>query len=280
MFNRVRPSNWPVGGTVASTELNQLDIDHANAVDKTVAGDSILGELHLVGPDAGILAQTGTFIQCATGSQLITDAGATCTLNSAVACNGAATFASTIAVTGLTTCTGGVNIGTHNVAFTARSVIRVQNGEVVTSQWDAVTGPGWGPNSTAQGAIASYPLAFELKIPNGATLTSVTIWLTGNGHSFAPHSMPQLKVFQFSKLGVLTQLGSTATDTSATPDGDPTGYDAVHALTVSGLSTVIDRTANRYVAQVFAEGGTHAVVGSPYVNCCITQCTQSNYEED
>jgi hypothetical protein len=280
-FTRVKPSNWPHGGTMSSDEANALDIDHANALDKTDAGDSISGPIVLVGPDAGITAGADTFIEIKSGAEFIVDAGASFAVNAAVNFNAAVTFASTIGVTGLSTLTGGANIGTHNIAFNpARAVIRVQNGGVDSDNWDAATGPGWGANSTAQGAIASYPLQFEIKVPNGATLTSVTVWLTGNGHSLAPHSMPQLKVYSFTKLGVLTQLGTTATDTSATPDGDPTGYDVAHALTVSGLSTVIDRTANRYVAMVFAEGGTHAQIGSPYVNACITQCTQSNYEED
>ena len=44
-FTRVKPDGWAVNEELTSAQANALDIDHANAVDKT--GDVITGNVHV-----------------------------------------------------------------------------------------------------------------------------------------------------------------------------------------------------------------------------------------
>lgn len=44
-FSRVNGSGWAVGDRFTSAQANQLDIDHANALDKSTANDTILGNV-------------------------------------------------------------------------------------------------------------------------------------------------------------------------------------------------------------------------------------------
>jgi hypothetical protein len=46
-FNRVNPGGWAQGGIFTSSQGNQLDLDHVNALDKTVAGDTLSGVVTL-----------------------------------------------------------------------------------------------------------------------------------------------------------------------------------------------------------------------------------------
>ena len=44
-FTRCNPGGWSVGSKLTSVQMNRLDIDHANALDKTVAGDTLSGSI-------------------------------------------------------------------------------------------------------------------------------------------------------------------------------------------------------------------------------------------
>lgn len=76
-FTRVKPGGYSVGGKVASGEFNQLDLDHANALDKT--GDTITGTIH-VGNGATLQFNSGGFLSLAPGSTV--GAGGTINLGS------------------------------------------------------------------------------------------------------------------------------------------------------------------------------------------------------
>lgn len=48
-FTRINGGSWAVGDKLTSAQANSLDVDHANAVDKTVAGDTLSGVLVTAG---------------------------------------------------------------------------------------------------------------------------------------------------------------------------------------------------------------------------------------
>lgn len=57
-FTRVKPANWAVNEKLTSTQMNTLDTQQANSVDKTSAGDTVSGPLVFSG--AGRFAQSVT----------------------------------------------------------------------------------------------------------------------------------------------------------------------------------------------------------------------------
>ena len=62
-FSRVNPGGWGVGAKFTSSQANQLDIDHANALDKSGAGDTLSGFINIApnlgGWSAGVSSAVG-----------------------------------------------------------------------------------------------------------------------------------------------------------------------------------------------------------------------------
>jgi len=79
-FARVKPDDWAVNEEIASASLNQLDIDHAKAVDKT--GDTFTGAL-VMATGSSVTYQTGSTATFASGSFLTVQTGGSVTLTTA-----------------------------------------------------------------------------------------------------------------------------------------------------------------------------------------------------
>lgn len=277
-FSRVKPSGWALNEKLTSAQANALDIDHANALDK-VGGDTLTGPIVVTGTTIDIDATSELFID----GELFIRGGGNFQIASGVniSIGSDAQFLLTVEVAGLLTASAGVLLtGGRNVTLNSRSITRVMFGNVQDDKWDAIAPPSWAASAAAQAAPGTYLLQFELKVPHGAVLTSVTVRLTGDGlHSTAPLTLPRLTVYSLDTSGNLVSLGAL-TDTSASPGGSPTAYDVMHSITVSGLSVTIDRTTKRYVASLSPEAGTGAQIGSPQVPTCSATWTQTAYEED
>lgn len=71
-FSRVKPDNWAVNEKLTSAQQNQLDIDHAKAVDKT--GDTITGNVH-IGSGAFLTVDSGGQVKVDSGGQIRVDSG-------------------------------------------------------------------------------------------------------------------------------------------------------------------------------------------------------------
>jgi len=103
---------------------------------------------------------------------------------------------------------------------------------------------------------------FVLDIPNGVTLTALTVPVTGQaGHAGAgglPSPMPffQLQKIKYSD-GTITSITGTVTDSSASTSA----YETRHTVTMGTLSEVIDRTQYSYVLKCTGEGATHFLAG-------------------
>lgn len=62
-FSKVNPPGWAFGDKLTSAQMNQLDADHANALDKSVAGDTLLGTIGILSVGAAIVTATPAGIQ-------------------------------------------------------------------------------------------------------------------------------------------------------------------------------------------------------------------------
>ncbi|MRG98200.1 hypothetical protein [Polyangium spumosum] len=103
-FTRIKPGGWAVNEKLTSAQQNQLDIDHANAVDKT--GDTVEGLITFQG-GGGITIATGGFLTISGGSLNISGAGNSINLLSGASLTTDATspvsFGGTLSVAGATT---------------------------------------------------------------------------------------------------------------------------------------------------------------------------------
>ena len=106
-FSRVKPGGWAANEKLSSAQQNQLDIDHANAVDKT--GDSITGEVGFLGGSSAVMA-SGSMLKLANGSVFEGQSGSTSVFRSGsfltvnVGCT--LVVASTMTISGLLQSTG------------------------------------------------------------------------------------------------------------------------------------------------------------------------------
>ena len=115
-------------------------------------------------------------------------------------------------------------------------------------------------NAGADDTTSSAYVYFRLRIPDGATLTSVKVVFTPTpSHTNLPANFPQLTVGKRPLSSTVpTQLGSTQTDTAANVAAYETSN---RTLTVSGLSEVADNDAYIYWAQFRTEYGANAKIG-------------------
>lgn len=93
-----------------------------------------------------------------------------------------------------------------------------------------------------EGGTIDFPLDAVI---DGATLTAVRVRVTGTttaGFVSLPTTLPTVKVYKVDgSTGVMTQIGSTATDASANV-GD---FNGAHNVEVTGLSEVIDQSGGK-----------------------------------
>lgn len=93
-----------------------------------------------------------------------------------------------------------------------------------------------------EGGTVDFPLDAVI---DGATLTAVRVRVTGTttaGFVSLPTTLPTVKVYKVDgSTGVMTQIGSTATDASANV-GD---FNGAHNVEVTGLSEVIDQSGGK-----------------------------------
>lgn len=94
--------------------------------------------------------------------------------------------------------------------------------------------------------------------PDAGTLAEVEIEVDGDagpaavGHPAVPSPAPSLAVFRV-EAGVMTQIGSTATDGS----GSVSAYHTPHTIAVTGLAEALSK-ARTYLARINGEAGASA----------------------
>jgi len=259
-FSRVKPGGWALNEKLTSGQINQLDINVSNAVDKT--GDTVPGIITLdsgaridVGNGASVRLLLGAEIACLSGSQITVAAGSgiqivdgfitalvgsttnfQCPLNAngglvstTGSFSGLATFASGVNISGLTNALGALTVAgatttngimTTNAAVTHAAAVTCQSGLAVSAGVVDI-----------QGGVA-------VLIDGGAGLTHAnTSTQTHSGGSTETHASGSSDTYQ---------SGSTLTFAPAsniTVNARPTlsaGIDVTAGLVATSATTVVD----------------------------------------
>jgi hypothetical protein len=248
-FSKVNPPGWANGDELTLQQINQLDADHANSLDKSAAGDELLGTITF-GSGAQINANTGAAI-AATVAQGILIATA----------RGLETSAA-----------GGIVLGggsTDEIGYSPdRSKLVTQLcmplGGQLASGWtlnvQRLVGPG------AAGVQALGPLPFH----NGATLTNVRMYLAVASHSSLPAVMPDLQIHRMGPDGSNIVIGEAQASAASVTDWNAMPFWDVPCTEGGPGANVIDRTQYSYYALLADESGSGAVGGNLYAAMVLT----------
>lgn len=153
-----------------------------------------------------------------------------------------------------------VNGGSGRLAYSEREITRVQKSLLFNND----TGT-WKVSSITIGPPTEQGIQDLERIPNGATLTSVTAYHNPANASPPAGTKTSLQVFKIDiTTGIATQIGTTTVDPTT-----GASYGDYHGFSVSGLSEVIDRTKNNYYAIFNGESGSGSA-DSEWYGC---QCT-------
>lgn len=151
--------------------------------------------------------------------------------------------------------------GTNQLKYGSRTVTRpcIRIGDGTSSdatRWSLSSSASARPHFITLLTGTVY-LWFPVRLPVGATLTAVTVYVIGgSGHGSLPFNMPEAEVYS-SALGStsVTSLGS-GVDASATV----LEYEAGHTIDVTVASHVVLAT-NNYWLRIRPEGGAGEEVG-------------------
>jgi hypothetical protein len=155
--------------------------------------------------------------------------------------------------------------GTNRVKLASRSITRMQTVKptaTVAARWDLVA-----DGTMIQTVDADSKLVIPLRVPHGATLTSVTVIVqAAAGHAGLPTTKASLEVVSVDDAYATTLIG-----TQGDPSANAAAYELVHPITETGLSVVINRETTAYYATLSAERGpTNYVNNFRYI---ATKCT-------
>jgi hypothetical protein len=204
-FVRVNPSGWAFGAKLTSAQQNQLDIDHANSLDKTVAGDQLAGTVGM-GAGAAILVNTA-------GAKIVSSVTNGIQSNVANGLVGGAAGAIASGVSGGIALTGGAN---DYPTFPSRFINRgriLRPAVVLPAAWNAST--TW---YLVGGATTGYVYCPLEGLIDGTTLGSVAIEfnVAGTHVGGAPANPPLVTIFRIN-------VGNGGSNTVQTLNsGDPT----------------------------------------------------------
>ena len=250
-ISKVNPTGWPVLGTLTSAQLNQIDIDHVNAVDRSVAGDSIVGAISMAGAGASITCPNTTMTGA--GSLLTTTSGGRIVL-------------------------GDNDYPQYSAPRTFQRCLPflVQQGSNLN--W-IVDGDG----STAQ----AYPglqgtVDLSRTLIDGSILTAVDLYFyVGQAHTNPPAVMPQLALGirgtstsnpqSYQQVGMATPASGAAWYAAGGIQNFtlvPNTYSPSGVLISSGLA--IDRANLTYFITIIDESGANSLTGNIYQSIRLT----------
>ncbi len=230
-FTRVGPNGgWLVNGTLTSAQLNALDIDHANAVDRSVAGDTVAGLITLAGPTGSMQWN---------GAQL-TGAGTT-----------------------LATASGGrIVLGDNDWieystprSFQRCGPILMQPGASFIN-WDMDSNQS---KASASGLTGNVDISDF--VVDGSVLTAIDVtFMVGSSHTNPPANMPMFTLYQQAIVDI-SDLQAIATSTIPATSTGAAWYDggALQTYTLIVPSLTIDCTEATYYLQIQDESGLNAL---------------------
>lgn len=235
MIVRTKAPGWAVNEKLTSAQMNQLDANHARAVDKTAAGDTIEGQIIQSFVKTTTFSGGGKIIVDGAGSQFRTVGG-----HIVHGDNDYATFSAT------------------------RPLVRVapfivQQGQTF-SGW--TVGRNWSKAFTGLGLTGNCDLTRFMV--DGANLASIDIYFAvTTAHSSTPAIFPEFTLYERDiATGVDTGINfvfATAASGAAWYNGG-----ATQTLNLGTFSHPIDRGAKGYFLQVIDESGSGAQNGNTY----------------
>jgi hypothetical protein len=274
---------------LTSAQQNALDIDHANALDKSTAGDTILGLVQVNGSSARI-----RITSTALGSKgFVADPGSTMDLNGAMNLNSGAAFSGLAAssFTLVSTCLTNITLGTASVlqqaaggliaitaptgiaitTTTTRTIKQPVHASFLQTGW---TASGAGVAYYVQGPGTNVPQEFLLtRTHNLATLASVDCFLAVKGpHGATPATFPSFNVFRYliadgqsPNNGQSLRSGGAVSFTAGSGAAWDNSNNMQHATFTCDQNNTIDSSTYVYGISVTDEYGANSAGGNLYV---------------
>lgn len=164
--------------------------------------------------------------------------------------------------------TGAISMGgTKRLTYASRSLTRVQKAPLNNTTLDTTSDIGL---SVQKSDTASQALSF----PNGSTLTAFTVYHNRSNTGTLPATRLQVGI---KKLALSTGTATDVVALTEDPEAVLASYEAHHAITISGLSEVIDNTAYRYYLNILGETDPNGASTTVYP--CITTVTMTSDDE-
>lgn len=205
------------------------------------------------------IINSGAVVQWQNGSFLTMVAGSTATLGGTTNAGGTVNLSGTTNLGGTPQLTGGTTLGISPARAYQRA--RVSLLEVDTTIWARSTpeSDSW-PLLALQAAftVGTVPerIAYEVDVPDGATITSVSAAIKGAGAAHVPAAPPKVYMHKINLATGAQTLVGMATDSVT-----DVVYITNHDITITPLAEVVDRTTYQYVVRIEGEGAAGGVLG-------------------
>lgn len=150
--------------------------------------------------------------------------------------------------------------GTERLKYASRSVTRSPINYMAGWTSDATR---WAMTAVSQRPYWEQPnygnanLLFQMSLPVGSVLTSATAEIIGYSHAGVPNSPVSFEIYYSAFDG----FSKVALGTSTDPSASAGAYDAIHNITLSGLSHTVLSTL-MYWVRFTGESGANAAVGT------------------
>jgi hypothetical protein len=255
-FSPVGP--FAFGDKLSSAAMNQLDADHVNSLDRSVAGDSIFGRV-ILDASGGLLwavAQGQIQGRHAGAIEATVASGITSGAVGGIQLNAGSTDWVTFSATRSRTIVVGLNDAPQVVGT---SLIQAStNG--TSNQTSSLSGP------------TGFWIPITQRVHNQATLSTVVVsFSVGQSHSGVPANMPQFFVERMNASGSIVELSSTAQQV-ATPATGAAWFDsgAVQTFTCTcDQNNVIDTSQYAYLFRVSDESGANALNQNLWISIAL-----------
>lgn len=302
-FTRVNPGSWAVNDQLTSAQMNSLDTDHANSVDKSTAGDTISGAITVSGASAsitiagsattGLVVNSGSKIDVNGNLNLKSGCSATvqggCTLtvasSGAIVINSAATASVSLgtgsSVTTVNGTSGQISLGngpsdikiSPSASYSVVLPVSItgylaSSGFVVDGTKDSLRGNG------TVNAIVQTPF----RAHHNATLASVVFYFAVvGGHGALPTNQFTVGVYRRDTTSTIAWLNASQ---YISPGSVTVGaYQALTSLTYTcNQNNVIDlSTGYTYYWTIQDENGSNALTGNQFYALKLNYTTIADY---
>lgn len=271
-FSKVKPAGWVLNEKLTSAEITALDLNVSKALDST--GCTLTGGMAVDGSitinDGAVLRiDDGGQINTVAGGEIFVDVDGSLNVDGYANLDGYTSITGTAAISATTTIGGALTI----IGATEASNLTISDGNQLHYSVRIVTRtmrstPWFDPDDitmgidgslTTQVAHSYFVVPFDM--PNGSELFSLSIYVApATTHT---STLPTLPNIIFTKLhvrtGVTTELGTASDDSS-----NKSEYEAVHDISIVGLSEIVDNTVYKYSLYVQTEGTSNGLDQATY----------------